>query len=266
MPKTLEILVATMNRKDLGFLSAMFGHIQIDDYLVLIINQCTEQSSLTSNKSNIRVINTLGYGLSKSRNTAIKNATGDICLIADDDIIFLPNLKEKILKTYQNKQPSIAIFRYLNAENKPLRRYDKLSYRINPAQNYIDAASVEISFNRKFVVQNKCYFDESFGLGAKYPMGEEAIFIFQALKKGGKVTSEKKVIGIHPHQSQTARYSLDNKINILALIYKKTVPTFYKLYLAKSVFHFLKKENKLNWKRFKTLYSIGLGSVKAEKD
>ena len=52
------------------------------------------------NNHKIKFISCDEKGLSKSRNKAINNATGDICIIADDDVTYSDDYIEKIRQAY----------------------------------------------------------------------------------------------------------------------------------------------------------------------
>jgi len=86
--ETVEIIVATMNRDSLDFLIPMFPFASLADFSILIINQTHANAILTSDFSNIKVINSFEKGLSKSRNLGLKNAQGEILILADDDEVF----------------------------------------------------------------------------------------------------------------------------------------------------------------------------------
>ena len=108
---TLEILVATMNRGTLDFLDTMFQNIRLEEVLVLVINQTEEDTQLVSDRAHIRVINSFEYGLAKSRNLAIQHAIGDICLVADDDVVYAPDLQKTISEAFaQNTRAAAFIF------------------------------------------------------------------------------------------------------------------------------------------------------------
>ena len=64
----IEILIANMNRDDLGFLEVMFSKTDVTKYNILIINQTTTEKQLHTTSRTIKVINVLEKGLSKSRN------------------------------------------------------------------------------------------------------------------------------------------------------------------------------------------------------
>ena len=78
----LEILMSAMHQEnfDIAYRSKV-------DSDLLIINQCDKDdyTEIEVNGHIWRMISTTERGLSKSRNMALKNAKGDICLLADDD-------------------------------------------------------------------------------------------------------------------------------------------------------------------------------------
>ena len=75
----------------------------------LIINQCSYDS--VKKKDAIRIINTTERGLSKSRNMAIENSIGDICIIADDDLVYSEHMVTTVEKAYDKyKDASIIVF------------------------------------------------------------------------------------------------------------------------------------------------------------
>ena len=82
-----------MNRDNLDFLIPMFPSANFADFTILIVNQTTEKKLMNSDFPNLKVINSFEKGLSKSRNLALKNATKKILLIADDDVIYLPDFE-----------------------------------------------------------------------------------------------------------------------------------------------------------------------------
>ncbi|MCB0744117.1 MAG: glycosyltransferase family 2 protein, partial [Ignavibacteriae bacterium] len=99
---TLEILIATQNRTSLDFLSKMFPKSDFNAIKILIVNQTVKSKKLISDIPNIRVINAFEKGLSKSRNLALKNASCDIVLIADDDVVYEQGFFKIILDAFNS--------------------------------------------------------------------------------------------------------------------------------------------------------------------
>ncbi|WP_338731171.1 glycosyltransferase [Mangrovimonas cancribranchiae] len=178
---SIEVLVSTTNRSSLNFLYEMFKNNDISKCHVLVINQTTPKNLLTSNFKNIRIINSYEKGVSKSRNLAINNAKGDICLIADDDVVFLKNFISKINNAYLETKADLICFKTLTTIGDPYSNYpNKIS---SLRRFYRKVLSIEITFNLKVLKENKLSFDEYFGLGSVFQDGENRIFLRNALNK-----------------------------------------------------------------------------------
>ena len=91
-----EILISTQSQTSLDFLVPMFKNQNYKDFNLLIVNQNFGSVDLVSEYKNIRVFNSPEKGLAKSRNIAIKNALGTVCLFADDDVVYEKDFKEKV--------------------------------------------------------------------------------------------------------------------------------------------------------------------------
>ena len=99
---SLQVLVSTMfqNKEE-----ALMLKMNINSNAV-VINQCGEKIEETRiiamDGKHITWVNSPERGLSKSRNLAIKNSDADICLIADDDMIYIDNYEEIVLKAFKD--------------------------------------------------------------------------------------------------------------------------------------------------------------------
>jgi glycosyltransferase involved in cell wall biosynthesis len=177
----LEILVATTNRTSLDFLNNMFKNNVLEDYHILVVNQTRVENALTSKLPNIRVINSNEIGLSRSRNLAINHAVGNICLLADDDVVYLQDFEKSILESY-NKLPDadVITFKTITTENKPYSKYPNQITDLHTF--YKKVLSVEISFKRESILQNNLFFDENFGLGSVFQDGENRLFFEEVFK------------------------------------------------------------------------------------
>lgn len=175
-----EILVATTNRTTLDFIDNMFKNNVLEHYHLLIINQTSEHKLLVSHKPNIRVINAFETGLSRSRNLAIQHAIGDICLLADDDVVYIEGFEKLILKSY-DKLPDadLITFKTLTTEHKPYSNYPKKTSSLKDF--YKKVLSIEISFKRDKILTNKLIFNESFGLGSVFQDCENRLFLEEVL-------------------------------------------------------------------------------------
>lgn len=173
----LEVLLSCMYQEDMSI--AGRTHIQSD---CLIINQCNknESTEVLCDGHRIRMISTTERGLSRSRNRALENSCGDICLICDDDECLVDNYKTIILdafNTYANAD--IIAFNFKN----PYRTFPLKQKRIG----YIGAlrlASWQIAFRKKSIIDNHIRFDETMGAGVTMGGGEENKFLMDCLRKG----------------------------------------------------------------------------------
>ncbi len=172
------------------------------DVNYIISHQYRNDKYLTIPKELIRddvlVSQIQGKGLSKSRNNAIRLATADICVIADDDVRYTNEYIDNIINTFQqNNNIDVAIFKIKTFEdNEEYKNYPENSYRLSK-NNMHWPSSVEISF-RLSKIKNHLEFDERFGLESELPAGEEKIFIHDALSLGLNCYFVPKYIVMHP--------------------------------------------------------------------
>ena len=89
----VQVLVASMNQKDHSLLDKM--NIRSD---AIVGNQCDynsiEEFEFKGNKA--IYLNFAERGVGLNRNNALMRATGDICLFADDDMVYVDDYVEKV--------------------------------------------------------------------------------------------------------------------------------------------------------------------------
>ena len=95
----LELLLSTMNLKDETENNKLIQKMNVN-INTLTINQITNKNIKETNNltSKNKLISVRDKGLSKSRNMAINNSEADICIIADDDVIYKDNFQNIIKK------------------------------------------------------------------------------------------------------------------------------------------------------------------------
>lgn len=257
----IEILVSTMNRSSLDFLKSMFPS-HFSDYSILIINQTTQDNLLQSDYPNVRVINSFEKGLSKSRNLALQNAKGKLCVIADDDIEYKNDFQVKILKVFnENPDAAIASFRVEKPDGTLFKKYS-VTGLINPyILQLLNIMSVEMVLN-KTVLQDKVKFDERFGLGAQFTMGEEGVFINSLLKQGFKIIIEPEVLLQHPEEHTNLKISVSEKYYVQGAFIYKIFHNNYFIWLFVKIFFDL-KQGKIKFGDIKTALKA---AAKGKKD
>lgn len=198
---TLEILICTYNNRieevanvlmpPMHNITYLISWQQSDDFAVPEIPDALHREDVK-----ISVIK--GKGLSTNRNNAIACATGDICLIGDDDLTYIPNHVMHIVEIFESHPTiDIATFKY-DSRNNP-KQYPSYSFDLRqPVKGYY-VASVEIAFRRK-AIQGVVQFNPLFGLNAPVLIsGEEQVFIHDALSKGLSGFFFPYVIARHDH-------------------------------------------------------------------
>ncbi len=181
----IEVLISCMhqNGKDI----VLNSNIQTD---VLVVNQCEQDSVehfvFENNKGEqcqVRILHTTERGLSRSRNMALRNAQGDICLICDDDEILEQDYPTKIKQAFTAYPHADLIAFRLNYSKKQFSNTPHAIGRFMSAK----VSSAQVAFRREKVLTTNVFFDEQMGSGTGNGGGEEIKFLFQILGKGLKM-------------------------------------------------------------------------------
>lgn len=188
----VQVLISCMHQNDYSIINRT--NIQTD---VLIVNQCDHDDIVNFNFTNRNgqickaiVISTTERGLSKSRNLAIDNATGDICLICDDDEILEDDYEIKIIEAFKTYSNDIIAFKFGN----PNREYSKKTWEIGFFKTG-KIGSVQLAFRLKSIKCKKLHFNIKMGSGTGNGAGEENRFLIDCLKKGLKIRYVPVLIG-----------------------------------------------------------------------
>lgn len=169
---------------------------------LLIINQCDEEryDEIEVDGHTWRMISTTERGLAKSRNMAINNARGDICLFCDDDEELSDGYADAILSAYKEQPKASAIVFNLKRINYKMK---KTYYRIQASRKapfYRSYASLMLSFRLADINMHEIRMNEHFGSGTPWGGGEEILFQDYMRKKGLKIYE-------NPYEIATVDYS-----------------------------------------------------------
>lgn len=173
----LEVLVSCMNQKDCSLVED--SAITTD---VLLINQCNRDDMQMQLKGNqtIRMISTTQRGLSKSRNMAIENATGDICLLCDDDERFIEGYSDKIMEAFEKySEADVIAFQVINHKCSLKNKEQKLGYF-----KCLKISSCQIAFRVESIREKNILFNVFMGAGTGNGAGEENKFLIDCYKSG----------------------------------------------------------------------------------
>lgn len=247
----IEILVSTMNQHSLDFLLPMFPFLHFSNFLILIVNQTQIGKILNSEYSNIKIINSFEKGLSKSRNLAIKNATGKILLIADDDVIFQEGFTTKIIKAYNRfSEATVINFCALKANGDLVKKYPNRSKINLSILDILNTSSVEMTLNRVLIEKSEIFFDENFGLGGTFEVGEEAVFLWDLKQKKQKLVFELELIVKHEGLTSSDKIHLDEKYYIQGALFSRIFRNNYIYWIFIKLLFDL-KQNKVKFRELK---------------
>lgn len=195
----LEVLCVTMHQKDFSKLKEM--NIQSD---VVFANQADRYAyeELEFNGHTARMITTDQRGVGRNRNTALLSAKREICLLADDDVIYDEGYENAILDSFNAlPQADIIIFNcHSDSERKP--RIKKKIKRVRK-WNFMGYGTCRIAIRKSSILKKNIFFSMLFGGGALYSAGEDSLFLKEALDKGLKIYTHPYNIGLVTYETST---------------------------------------------------------------
>jgi glycosyltransferase involved in cell wall biosynthesis len=166
------------------------------DYVVTV-QAMAEDAALPdwSERDDVQVWREPSVGVSANRNAGLARATGDLVLFCDDDIrLNLDGITH--LRRAFDSDPALALALGWREGRLPAAGAHHRPCRLT-ALNSGRAAPPEIMVRRRAVSDAGVLFDTGFGIGARYPLGEEYIFVTDLLAKGLKGRSFPVVTGRH---------------------------------------------------------------------
>jgi glycosyltransferase involved in cell wall biosynthesis len=213
-----------MHQKNDAFLNDM--KVQSD---CIVINQ-SDRFEHTVSRRNGRKVEFLTFperGVGLSRNSAIMRATADICLIADDDVVYDDDYETKVLAAFNDNPEADVIF-----FNLPSKNVDRPEYIIKRKERIRWSRSLRygafrIAFRTQSIKKANIFFSLLFGGGAKYSSGEDSLFIYQCLSKGLKIYALPISIGtVKQEESTWFKGFNDTYFHDKGALYRAISPTF----------------------------------------
>lgn len=188
----IEVLVSTMNQNDMSLFQKM--NIQSD---AIIINQTDKndykEEYINGNRVRMYSFNEIGVGL--SRNNALMRSDAEICLMADDDMVYIAGYEKIIIKNFKKrKNADMIVFNVpIHKKNGATRVKVKRNARVR-FFNGLKYGTVNFAFKRKAILKKNICFSLLFGGGTVYSSGEDSIFIADVIKNKLKIYSCTSVI------------------------------------------------------------------------
>lgn len=246
---SVQVLVVSMNQTDHSLLSKM--NIRSD---VIVGNQCDHNSieEFTYNGHSAKYLNFAERGVGLNRNNALMRATGDICLLADDDVVYYDSYVETVEKAFADiPQADVIIF---NLREEVPQRYVNPKVMKITWKNYLKYGTVRVAFRLPAVKLNAIYFNQCFGGGTEHRHGEDNLFLTDCLKKHLKIYAVPDYIGdLTEERESTCNKAYDAQyFRDQGLLFRLISRRWWKLMcLQDAIRH--EKRNKTDWR---TAYSL----------
>ena len=178
----VQVLIATMHQTDHSLLEKM--NIQSD---AIVGNQCdrNEIEDFEWNGHRIKYLSFAERGVGLNRNNALMRADGDICLFADDDMVYVDGYSDMIVNAFeQNPKADVIVFNLIekDSQRKQIGKASKVGYL-----NYLRYGTARVAFRLKSVKDQGIYFNQCFGGGTEHAHGEDNLFLTACLNKGLKI-------------------------------------------------------------------------------
>jgi hypothetical protein len=142
-----------------------------------------------------------GRSVAKSRNAAIETAKGDIIIFADDDLTLHTQNYDAVRALFHNT-PDLAFVcgQLHNEAGRPFKTYSPdgtPASRLNTAK----VGTPEMAIRVKAIRAEQILFDPDFGAGSPNWLGDEYIFLCDALRAGLKGQHISRTLATHPAPS-----------------------------------------------------------------
>lgn len=213
----VEILLSTYGERIFDVLEKAV--VWASNAQVLIVHQELDTNvqerafDLIKTNRNITYIPTKSYGVAKSRNLALENATGDILLFCDDDIELVDDFYEQLKRSFYSNPTSAAItFAVKDPISGKLTKRFPLKRKQHNKKTILGVGTIEVAVRKDAVVKAGVFFPEDLGAGSEYPLCDEPVFLSRLLNKNCKVTYEPVVIALHPIDSSGRLIDTYNKL------------------------------------------------------
>ena len=228
MPLTIGYSTLANRAKNIKFLTSVNN---------LVIVQNPEGSVTPTFSSEVKVLELQSKGVAKSRNAAILNTNTEYLIFGDDDIEFSePGIISAINFLNTNLDISILLMQAVDETGALRKSYPSSAHKLK-LTNSAKAATYEMMIRVSDIKVAGIKFDENFGAGAANYLGDEYIFIADALRSGLKGKFEPIVIATHPTESsgnlKNSAVDRTARAKVFSRVFGIWAPVMRTLFLAK---------------------------------
>ena len=202
------------------------------DREVLVQVQNPQEISYVVSEKSAKIIEMRSIGVAKSRNAAIERASGKYLLFADDDITFSEAGIAEALEYFEANPDCAIVLTQAKDDSGALRK--EYFNEIKPLRltNSARAATYELMIKVDAFREKGIKFDENFGAGAENYLGDEYIFISDALRAGLKGVHLPVVLATHPTESSGSRWGSEQDLSARQKVFSRVFGWRAPLYRA----------------------------------
>lgn len=178
----IQVLVAAMHQNDHSLIDKM--NIKTD---AIVGNQCDFDSveHFEHNSNKITYLNFKERGVGLNRNNSLMRADADVCLFADDDMVYCDDYAKTVQEAFE-QIPDADVIVFNLVEDVPTRYVIKKQTKVNYL-NYLRYGTARVAVKLKSVKENAIYFNQCFGGGTEHCHGEDNLFLTACLKNKLKI-------------------------------------------------------------------------------
>jgi glycosyltransferase involved in cell wall biosynthesis len=205
-----QLLCVTMHQTDFSKIADMNIHSDI-----VYANQTdnTSYAEYCFDGHTAKMISTNTKGVGINRNLSLMLADADICLLADDDMVYKSDVEKIVLDEFnQNPKADIIIFNVHTAGETKRKQKNYARTRKCFRFERMPWGGVRIAFRLSAIRKANIWFTTLFGGGALYSSGEDSIWLKEAKRKGLCFYVSKEFIGTVSFDSSTWYTGRDEKL------------------------------------------------------
>lgn len=188
---TIQTLVAALKQNKDELIKKM--NIKTN---TIVTNQCDEDGRYEFEIGDNHVLwidsNSRGVGL--NRNTSLKEASADIVLFSDEDIVYEDDYGEKIIEAFSAHPDADMLLFNVEVEEERRTYFIEKEYKVG-LLNSGRFPSYSFACKREALLKRGISYSLLFGGGAKYSNGEDSLFILDCIKRGMRVIALPIIIG-----------------------------------------------------------------------
>lgn len=233
------MLVATMHQTDHSLLERM--NIKTD---AIVGNQCdrNEIEDFEWNGHKIKYLSFAERGVGLNRNNALMRADADVCLFADDDVVYYDDYAEKIEKAFTDKPDADIIVFNFKMSRGGGKVFDTVTRSRKVGKRGVTSYGAPlIAFRTARVKYKNVVFHRMFGGGTEFSCGEDTIFLQDCVKSGLRVYTDATTLGTIDNGESTWFHGYTDKFFVDKGVLYRCI--FGRMSKPFTVYHIVKHKN-----------------------